>query len=209
MKITKELIKQHGLGLSTEKERKAIEEWFERLDDPTSGPKASIDRDENRKQIWFKISQAIPELGRYSSKESDTNVIPLHRRVIRYAAAACILLLTFFGGRFSANTANASTVVDKTPKDMLYIYGGNRAEACLPGQEYKIKFDGQIKLFNDSFMEKKIHVGGKAFTLSSYSTYYLSGSAKSPTLLSGQTTHDNPFENGLKGDFLIVRTDKL
>ncbi|MEM6815132.1 MAG: hypothetical protein AAF600_12235 [Bacteroidota bacterium] len=209
MKITKELIKRHGLGLSTQEERKAIEEWFERLDDSSTGPKASIDRDENRKQIWFKIAQAIPEFSRYPGHGPNTSVIPLHRRVVRYTAAACILLLTFFGGRFSANTANASTVVDKTPKDMLYIYGGNRAEACLPGQEYKIKFDGQIKLFNDSFMEKTINVGGKAFTLRSYSTYYLSGSVKNPTLLKGQTTHNDPFENGLKGDFLIVRTDKL
>ncbi|MEM6738199.1 MAG: hypothetical protein AAF620_19235, partial [Bacteroidota bacterium] len=103
MKITKELLKRHSQGLCTDEEKKAVEEWFETYENPF-GDETIFDRNKiDREGIWSKLSEITTGL-QGKPNFGNTQTIPLYRSVARYAAAACILLMTFFGGRFSANT---------------------------------------------------------------------------------------------------------
>ncbi|MEM9673907.1 MAG: FecR family protein [Cyclobacteriaceae bacterium] len=95
MKITKELLERHSLGLTNKEENEAVEEWFNKLDDPSIGKKAPIETEENKRQIWTKLEQAVPELESHSGR-SDPKVIPLYKRVTRYVAAAIILCMVGF-----------------------------------------------------------------------------------------------------------------
>ena len=131
MRITEELLRKHLLGLCTEEEKKAIKEWFERRENQSTGLKIVEVSDSERKEIWSTIHETIPELQPFNS---STKTIPLVKKLTRYAAAACIIFAAFFGGRFSANTANASEVVNKSPEDHLYIFGGSGTEGNLPGE---------------------------------------------------------------------------
>lgn len=205
MKITKELLNKHSKGLCTEDERKAVEAWFEMDETSETGLRMFTGKEVNKERIWSRVLQDLPLM---RTQSGTYKIIPLYRSVVRYAAAVSILLITFFGGRFSASSAKATEIIEKSPKNMLYIYGGNGAEAYVPGQEYKIKFDGQVKLLNGSLMEKTINVGNQTFTLGSNGTYYLSGSTASPTLLSSEILPNHISEQTLKGDFSILRIDR-
>lgn len=206
MKITKELLERHSKGLCTEEEKKAVEQWFEELEGPVMSTRSFTEIEENKKATWGKLSNLVPELeGNFGT---DTRTIPLYHSIVRYAAVACIIFVSFFGGRFFASTANASEMIDKSPKDMLYIYGGNGAEAYVPGQEYKIRFEGLVKLFNGSMVEKKINVGEKAFTLKPFGIYYLAGSLANPVLLNDKILANRALENDLEGDFSILCIDQ-
>ncbi|MEM0942258.1 MAG: hypothetical protein AAGI25_21075 [Bacteroidota bacterium] len=203
MKVTTELLERHGMGLCTEEEKKAIKLWFETLDDPSMNLPVTPEVNEDR--IWSKMSQSVPELQGYGGAPT----LPLHLRVVRYAAAACIIFAAFFGGRFSASTANANETIDKSSKDMLYVFGGNGAEGYLSGDQFKVGFDGVLRLYNNSFSQKTIHLGNTSFVLDSYQTYFLSGSAEKPRLISRKfKSADQSWKMELKGSFFIHRTDK-
>ncbi|MEM0940762.1 MAG: hypothetical protein AAGI25_13365 [Bacteroidota bacterium] len=209
MTITKELLKRYHQGLCTKEEKRTVEKWLNDADDASFLFHSEAEKKFQTHQdlIWSKMTKEAPELNISKSRSSHQEMptIPLYHSVVRYAAAVSILLVTFFGGRFSASSVKATEIVGKNQRDMLYIYGGKGVGGYVQGQEFKIKFDGQVKLFNGSLVEKTINVGRKAFTLNAYCTYYLRGSTDSPTLLDNDHLPEEAFKNNLKGDFSILR----
>ncbi|MEM6737603.1 MAG: hypothetical protein AAGC64_06705 [Bacteroidota bacterium] len=204
MKVTTELLERHGMGLCTEEEKKAIKLWFETLDDPSMNLPVTPEVNEDR--IWSKMSQSAPELQGYVG----TPNLPLLRRVVRYAAAACIIFAAFFGGRFSANTANANPAPQDPMVDHLFIYGGDNAKGNLPGDAFKIGFNGTIKLYNNGFSKKTIKVGDSSFVLESHKYYYLIGNTENSELMDYTYYSGNGSEKSetLKGYFSLHETDK-
>lgn len=200
-KIDKKLLQKYFNGNCSEAEKAIVEVWLasDEYDEP-------LTLDEPTKKVlkssmWENISADM-------GFSKTTRVIPLYSKLIRYAAAACVIFAIFFAGRLSVNKTHANPVVDKAPKDQLYIYGGSGAKGSLPGQAFKLKFDGRIKLFNGSLGLKKIQVGDEQFVLKSYQSYYLSGTVEKPTLFdSKRFPYDHFEEIALKGDFSIIRLD--
>ncbi|MEM0940249.1 MAG: hypothetical protein AAGI25_10750 [Bacteroidota bacterium] len=208
MKITKELLRRYGLGICTEEEKKAVEKWLDTPEYPSmrisTAEKPKADSDE----IWSQLSKGRPQLEEPMSLMKARNIV-LFKNVTKYAAAACILFATFFGGRFSANTANASEPVDNYPEDHLYIFGRDDTEGHLKGNEFEIAFNGKIKLFNGAIGIKTINVGDTSFNLEPYQIYYLEGTLKEPKLSNNNHSRDDLHNNEqLTGDFSILRTDK-
>ena len=180
MKITKELLKRHSMGLCNEEEKKAVEEWFRIQDDTSIGLKI-LDDEEFRpeeKLIWSQLSQAVPEL----SGNEYTAIIPLNKKLTGYVAVAFIFMAVFFAGRLSVITVSATKTIDKTSKGHLHIFGGNGTRGSLPGDGFRIKFNGTVKLYNGSTDEKNIQVGDTSYVLKPRQIFYLNGSAEAPTL---------------------------
>ncbi|MEM6737791.1 MAG: hypothetical protein AAF620_17155 [Bacteroidota bacterium] len=209
MKIDKELLRRYGSGLCSEEERKAIEEWLKIVDDPSTRFKSFKGIEESKKNTLLKLSGLVPQLESYISS-SNTRVVPLHRSVARYAAAACILLVTFLGGRFSAGTANANPAPEDLTADHLFFNGSNGANGSFSGDSFKVQFDGIVKLYNNGFSTKIIQVGDTSFILESHKHYYLSGDAQNPKIrdYSYSSASGNEQPESLVGYFSILRTDK-
>ncbi|MEO0554740.1 MAG: hypothetical protein AAF149_16155 [Bacteroidota bacterium] len=209
MKITKELLKRHGMGLCTTEERKAVEEWFDRLEGPMMSTRSFQEIEENKEATWNKLTRLAPEL-ESSAGPDNSHTIPLNHRIVRYAAAVSIILVTFFGGRFSAGKAEASPAPEDPSADHLFITGGDGGKGNLPGDTFRIQFDGTIKLFNNAITPKIILVGDTTFVLDSQKEYYLSGNDENARL-----DYDN-YMSGLEytyhretsGGFSMLRIDQ-
>ncbi|MEM0941866.1 MAG: FecR domain-containing protein [Bacteroidota bacterium] len=95
MKITKELLERHSIGLCTEEEKKAVKEWFDTPENPSQEAQNKVSLKINRKRLWSRISRVSPEFqGAPGTRNNGT--IPLHKRMMRYAAAAIILFTAGF-----------------------------------------------------------------------------------------------------------------
>ena len=205
MKITKELLQRHSLGICSEEEKKAVEEWFSAKEDSDTGLLMVNDEQINEKRISFKLGQLSPEL---QSLHTPGQTIPLYRKVARYAAAACILLMTFFGGRFSVSTAHGAAIAKEAPKDLLYLFGSNGAKEQFPGNEFNIKIAGTIRLNNSAFSYKTIKVGDTSFKLAPNNHYFLSGTTENPILKDAGSPDFENQEPDLKGAFSLSRIDQ-
>ncbi|MEM1216203.1 MAG: hypothetical protein AAGJ82_10985, partial [Bacteroidota bacterium] len=204
--INKRLLQKYFNGECSAAEKARVEAWLA-SDEPEAAPlpfdeatKAAI-----KDSMWENITASMDVEG--SDTDTDTPIIPLYSRTLRYAAAACLLIMVFFGGRFSVY-ATTSTTPAKSSQNHLYIAGGNGAQGHLPGDTFKVVFDGVLRLYNDGPVIKVIEVGDSTFTLVPKRTYYLRGSVKKPQLLKtgDYAAPRNDFKN-LRGDFSILRTD--
>ncbi|MEM8894641.1 MAG: hypothetical protein AAGC88_08695, partial [Bacteroidota bacterium] len=75
------------------------------------------------------MTQAIPQLEHRMSLRKAKQ-IQLFKNMMRYAAAAFLVLMAFVGGRLSVNTSYAHTT-KKQAADHLYIFGANGAQGNL------------------------------------------------------------------------------
>ena len=72
--------------------------------------------------MWAKLSYDLPK--------KDTAVIPLHKKFLRYAGAACIAIGLFSAGYFYAPKSDKPQTISQAekapPDELLYIasYGG-------------------------------------------------------------------------------------
>ncbi|MEM0940245.1 MAG: hypothetical protein AAF600_14060 [Bacteroidota bacterium] len=197
MNISNDLLNKYAKGLCSEGEKILVEKWMKSGTSPDEGLFAD-QFDPHKKSVWSLIKSNILQ-------ESDP--FSPFKNIVRYAAAACILLLTFFGGRFSVNTANANPIVNKLLENHLYIFGGDGGQGNLPGENFKIVFKGTIKLYNSSLDAKSIQVGDTSFILRPYQDYYLSGSPENPTLLNSILPNDAYGTVKLEGDFSMTNAD--
>ena len=200
MKITKELLKRHGLGLCTEAEKKAVEEWFEQHEYPSMHVSTVRRPRANRERIWSRLAQDRPQLDKRMSLEKAKNLVFLNS-AMKYAAAACFVIGIFFFGRISVTNVNATEIIDKPPKNLLYVYGENGSYAQIDGERYDIQFDGKLKLHNGSDKPKVILSGTKEFELEPFKTYLLNGSHNDPKI-ANKEWDDKHFKD-LKGNFSI------
>ena len=177
MKVTKELLERHGMGLCTKEEKKAVKEWFESLENPSAQDQAKVSQQINRERLWGRVTEIIPAL-----KNGGAPVIPMYQKITRYAAAACIIFAAFFCGRFSANTVNANPVPTDPTSEHLFYSGSYGAIGNLPGSTFKIDFEGAIRLFNNSKSPKTIQVGDTSLILPPHQHFYLMGDVQNPEL---------------------------
>ncbi|MEM9328853.1 MAG: hypothetical protein AAGA85_24525 [Bacteroidota bacterium] len=217
MIITKELLRRYHQGLCNDEERRAVERWLNSDGDlPTTTDLVPKDQFEEKKDlIWSKMVQTAPELsapdgGGIDESDVNTPVVPLYRSMLKYAAAACILFAVFFGGRFSVRLAQAHPMVDHSTADHLYIFGWKDVQGHLPGDEFQLKFEGTLKLYNSALSSKTIYVGDTSMVLEGNKHYYLTGNTKNP-----QLTDDSSIPKlgkgligTLAGDFAIHRLDR-
>lgn len=200
MKITSSLLKKYTSGQCTPQEVKLVEDWLSTSeDDAVLSPQEIGD---SPKVIRDNLYTSLFNAGDNSAS------LPLYSKLSRYAAAACVIFAAFFGGRFSANTANATMAVDPHPKDHLYISGGNGSQGNLSGKVFKVSFDGSLRLYNGSMNPKSIQVGDTAFVLEARHYYYLQGSVNKPSLIK-ETYSTYDFGDTFKpeGYFSILRLD--
>ncbi|MEM8895549.1 MAG: hypothetical protein AAGC88_13290, partial [Bacteroidota bacterium] len=139
--------------------------------------------------------------------DSSGKVVPLTTRLARYAAAACLALVIFIGGRLSVSDATANIVENKAPKDLLYIFGGNGVKSDISGDDLKVNFNGQIKLHNVSLFSKRIALGDTSFVLQPYQHYYLKGSQDDPQIYDKERMAGRRTPVPLEGGFSVVRLD--
>jgi len=200
MKITSSLLRKYANGLCTPQESQEVKNWMLSFkDDAMLSPEEIGDSPQIIRERLY---------GSLFVTNDNTPIIPLFKKMAKYAAVATILFATFFGGHFSAKTANANMMADKLPKDQLYITGGNGTKGNLPGQKFKLHFNGTLRLFNSAKEQKSIQVGNTLFLLNPGQTYYLLGSIEKPNLIISDFFHNNnDAAVTLEGDFSILRLE--
>lgn len=203
MKISKELLQKYVSGNCTEDERKEIDIWlnsggkfpkthYEELFEP----RKEIIRQKLHKRLWHNYNT----LGRNT------------KRIIRFSAAACMLFGAFLGGRVSANT-NAPAIVEshKNEKQHLYITGGKGSNGNLPGDNFQVKFDGTLRLYNGSLKPQTVQSGSSSFILEPKQAYFLTGSTENAQLINdlsiGIGDMNTSGDNETLGDFSISILD--
>ncbi|MEM6845823.1 MAG: hypothetical protein AAF632_26675 [Bacteroidota bacterium] len=225
MIITKELLRRFHEGLCTEEERRAVERWLSTPDDIPAEVDLDATRifEESRESVWAKITDMQSELTPSSREGEPRKVIPLHRRVSRYAAVACIIIGIFAAG-FSTGFTFAKPSVDTvkqskqliTSSGLLHIYGGNGVYGVVTEDHYRVEFEGRLALYNEAQHSKRIVCGEQEFTLEPRRTYYLSGSHRQAILVIdedwgmdtywGINTYSGE-QPELVGDFSFLRLD--
>ena len=188
------------MGLCSEEEKKAVEEWFETLENPSMGLTTIKSPRANKERIWTKLSHDLPELQKRIGLKKARNII-LFNKIARYAAAACIFFACFFAGRLSTVAGYANPVANNQQKDLLYVYGENGSYAQIEGEKYDVLFNGWLKLFNGSGKPKVISSGSIEYQLEPFETILLTGSHHDPAVIS-QPLDVSRFRN-LKGDFSV------
>ncbi|MEM9833743.1 MAG: hypothetical protein AAF944_24145 [Bacteroidota bacterium] len=211
MRITKELLKRYGRGNCTKEEQKAIEQW---LDSPEY-PELRVSKEERPKadsdEIWSILSKGRPQLEKQMSRQRARNLV-LFNQVARYAAAACVIIGTFFIGYFAAPPSAQASVVKKGIQftNVLHVYGGNGAYGVVTEKNHRVEFEGRLKLYNEAPYPRQVVCGEKTFTLKPYRTYYLSGSHQQASIATAENPEPGTYgdkQPELAGDFLVVRLD--
>ncbi|MEM9260613.1 MAG: hypothetical protein AAGA62_13260, partial [Bacteroidota bacterium] len=199
-KVSKELLQRYFSGDCSATERQLVEAW---LSSDQPAPPLALDEKTKatyRDEMWRNIDEE-------TRSNWNARVVPFYKHLLRYAAAACLLIAVFFGGRLSAYTST-DTITDKAPKNHLYIAGGNGARGNLPGDSFRVKFAGTLRLHNGGLMVKAIEVGDSTFTLAPQRTYYLQGSVEEPRLLDRVIYTRGPSNSDvLEGDFSVLNMD--
>ena len=195
MKISKTLLAKYAQNKCTPEEKLFVENWlsayetFENIDD--EGEFKPF-----QEQTWEQIAE--------QAQFGNRKVISFSRTIIKYAAAACILFGAFIGGRVSANSSTGKTENVKNYEEHLYVSGGDKLNTHLAGDQFKIKYQGTLQLFNGSLKSQTIFVGDSTFIIKPGVFYHLMGSHQNPKLLSG-------LEIGVKdanvSDLSILRID--
>lgn len=199
MKITDELILRYFSNKCTEKERLFIEEWLKSNEYDSSeltddeliklgkstweaieksnhesfrrADRAVLKENIEQKRVWFQLLQAIPKL---KGREGSKTIFP-HKKLTKYAAAACVIIGVFVGGLLTGFTY-AKPLVNTEPGDLLYIYSAQGVQGKLKGEQFQMRFDGKLKMYNGSLNPKIIICGDQQFVLEPRQAYYFSGS---------------------------------
>ncbi|MEM6735337.1 MAG: hypothetical protein AAF620_04630 [Bacteroidota bacterium] len=190
MKITHELLEKYARGECTLAEESAIEAWFQSEESESS--EFSPSEIENIRALMLVNIE----------EKQGYKVIPLYKKFTRYAAAAAVILMAFGAGYF-VDKGTTDQIVQNELKDEqgLTIYGGNGGFGKIPGESFRLSFDGHLRLFNGSDSFKTIIVGEITYILEPNKSYFLQGDENSSTLIAN--SHRLNESNPLEGDFYI------
>ena len=197
--VTAELLKKYIDGKCTAEETRMVESWL------SSGDDDAILSDEEIGNSPEKIRARL--YASLFSTESGTPVIPLYKKLIRYAAVACLVLVSYGAGYFSKpqNTIAETAVASAETKGHLIIYHNHGKTTKIPSGRYDLRFEGSLKLYNGSDDPMVVFCGAKTLLLEPWETYYLNGSDENHSLDSGKhiANHDD-FAQNLSGDFTVL-----
>ncbi|MEM9673247.1 MAG: hypothetical protein ACFB15_20265 [Cyclobacteriaceae bacterium] len=201
MKVTAELIKKYHLGRCSPEEALAVEQWLNSSLKQEESLLADNELEGMETNVWRSLSPFLDG--------EPTKVVPLHKRVLRYAAVACLIIGAFFIGYFAAlPSAQANTVKkDSRLTDVLYIYGGEGAYGIMNRDRYQVRFEGTLRLHNSAHAPKHIVCGEQEFTLEPHKTYILSGSDQNAHLTDERRLQDT-YNAQLKGGFSTILLDE-
>lgn len=176
MKITTELLKKYALNACTAQEREAVDRW---LADTDSDVPHISDEQWERANALMKM-----DIAKHVGTHHKT-IVPMHKKWMRYAVAACVAAAIFFVGRYSANEGTSAIAQQSTEQESnnLLVYGGNGAYAKIPGNEFSLQFDGRLKLYNGSKESKTVTVGNQTYTLKPRQIYILTGNNEKSSLV--------------------------
>ncbi|MDO5968261.1 hypothetical protein Q4Q35_00435 [Flavivirga aquimarina] len=203
MKVDNTLLEKYYNGFCSKVEQDIVEKWLASNKFDNSNPldlPTGESKEAHKKKIWQDISQSLPS--------TTVKIIPLYKKLTRYAAAACFIMGVFFAGRYSKinnTTIVAQEIAAKQKSHDLLVYGGNKAYAKIQGDTFNLQFDGRLKLYNSSTSVKTIKVSNVTYTLEPRQTYYLLGNNNKSTLIANNVRYDSAPEifSVLKGDFSI------
>ncbi|MEM6737295.1 MAG: hypothetical protein AAGC64_12685 [Bacteroidota bacterium] len=204
-RITPELLKRYYSDGCTQEEKRLVEQWIELEDEEDSMNEISASaHDMIQKGAWEKIQQKV-QLNQIVDEGSK--VIPLYKKLTRYAAAACLAMAIFAAGRYSSNSQSkdpltATQRLDK--KGYLTVFGGNGAQGKIQGETFDISLNGELKLFNSSAYTMSVHCGERVYEIEPKRTYYLSGNEERSSLISSENLANSQFQDfRLEGYFLV------
>ncbi|MEM6893795.1 MAG: hypothetical protein AAF554_08910 [Bacteroidota bacterium] len=196
--MNKSLLTKYYNNSCTDVEKKAVEAWLKADDLDESLSISTKEKIEIKEEIWESI--------RSKNNLKTGRVLRLIRKSLKVAAAACIIFASFLGGRVSANV-NAPTINSPTKlNEHLYIYSGKKSYGNLPGELFKVQFDGRLRFYNASKKTQKLMVGDSVFTLHPKQNYYLIGNTESAELTTGRNEILGTYgSNDLSAGFAILR----
>ncbi|MEN1785848.1 MAG: hypothetical protein AAGF77_12005 [Bacteroidota bacterium] len=203
IKINKLLLSKYYNNSCTHEERKAVEAWLkaDNLDELLY----------LSKKEKIKIKEEIWESIRFKNSLKTERVLLSMRKGFRVAAAACILFVAFLGGRVSAHTNITAPVESAEFQEHLYLFGGMGTHGNLPGEHFRLRFDGTLRLYNASQKLQTIQSGDSLFVLEPNQTYYITGGTKSAELIKdlqvGRTSMTPSNIKESAGSFSILRLD--
>jgi len=197
--VNEKLIKKYINGGCTPEEKEQVEAWLHNTtvpkeDDYFKEFAASKDR------VWNEIRPDIPGKQR--------KVVPLHKTITRYAAAACLAVGLFSGGYFTAlessTTDYAQTSQNTSQGNLQITFEGGRTTQ-IPGNQFELLFDGKIKLSNLSDEPKTIICGEQTLLLQAGESYLLDRNKNRVSMIAASDAENRSpdFSRLLKGDFTI------
>ena len=195
MKITKELLQKYASGQCTIEEKQELHNWLDQNETITEGF--------NEEEISLELNRRWLAISRKLNFSEESKVIPLYKKFIPYAAAACFVVAVFFAGRYSVLSNNIAVETNTQESSNLLVYGGNGTCAKVPGDVFSLHFDGQLKLYNGSSSIKTVKVGDVTYSLKPLQTYILMGNNQKSSLIASVGFEDEQSFGGLKGDFSV------
>ncbi|MEM0940424.1 MAG: hypothetical protein AAGI25_11660 [Bacteroidota bacterium] len=199
MEINKELLRRYADGECTNAEKKRVEDWLSERD-VISGEFDELEIQREFNVRWTAIESLM-------ERDGGAKVIPLYKKLTRYAAVVCITVAIFVAGRYSTTPEINELVSQESTieEQVLVIYGGDGGYGKIPGDSFKLSFDGQLKLYNASNNIKTISVGQMTYILQPKKTYYLYGNVESSSMIAGYNDIERPIQpRDLIGHFGIT-----
>ncbi|MEM0941317.1 MAG: hypothetical protein AAF600_12075 [Bacteroidota bacterium] len=191
MQITKKLPSKYALNQFNPAEKEVVESWLKKTDDTDTTP------------FRTDFVKAKPRMWRNINLKKQTKIIPLYKKLTRYAAAACILMAVFIVGRYATTAEN--TVYAKEQAGNLIVYGSNGTYAKIPGNTFSLQFDGQLKLHSGSSTAKTTKVGDATYILAPGKTYYLIRNHQHSSLIPARVYGNEMIADAqINGDFSIT-----
>lgn len=150
----KELLEKYRLGLCTEEEKNAIEDWFNSLNEEGSWQWSDDERIMFKEQLKKRIDKEITD-------EQQTSVSTMRTRFLKYVAAASLLAVIATGAYFAFNrsTKGKENVLAKTTQSfkndvkpgtdgaILILADGRQVMLDSSGNTVPIQ-DGNVQLTN-------------------------------------------------------------
>ena len=139
MEVTPELLQKYYKGICSELEKKIVEEWLESQESRTTYPGQSR-LNEIEKEMWENISTGM------DGEQATT--IPLHKRVMRYAAAVIILFTVgFFTYQALLDNPYGTTRTERsiTLKTIKTQRGEKRTVTLPDGSTVRMNYETEIK----------------------------------------------------------------
>ncbi|WKN42974.1 hypothetical protein [Tunicatimonas pelagia] len=165
MNISPELLKKYAAGTCSEEERRRVERWL--ADDNLSASSPLSTFAAERTRGWNSISQTIGH--------SQAKVLPVHKKVVRYLAAACFLFGLLNAGywvsvhEFGYDDRTAST----EPEGYVLVLTGSGKSEKVTDQVCEIEFQGIVQLQNTSTTRKTVRCHGERLDLEPHQIYHL------------------------------------
>jgi len=173
-RVDGKLLEKYYTGRCTPEERKRVEAWLESGEAHETPDLPENVKMSHKAQMWHNI------MGEIDIAQPAAKTIPIYKKVIRYAAAACVAI-TLIGTGYFYGINNDITVISAFTAEVpgqLHISTGADKTAKIDGDQFRIQFEGFLQLYNASNSKMSITAGGKSYVLKPSKVYYLTGSHK-------------------------------